>query len=254
MIERLQKILAASGIASRRHAEALIADGHVTVNGKVARLGDRADPDSDAIAVYGMRVHRQTEHVYVALHKPVGYVTSLRSTHGERTVVNLLPPVPGIFPAGRLDKDTSGLLLATNDGAWGNIVSHPRYGVGKEYRAMLRGHPSQEALQRLRSGVRLADGQITAPAVVHLLSSHGPNVEVAITLIQGKKRQIRLMAQAVGHPVLELRRIRIGPIELGTLAVGKYRNIRPQDVESIRAYGRRESTQRGGTTRHANRH
>jgi 23S rRNA pseudouridine2605 synthase len=239
MRERLQKVLAAAGVTSRRRAEEMIARGDVLVNGQVARLGDSADPITDLIVVAGRPLERAAGHEYLALNKPRGYVTSARSTHGERTVFELIETRIRVFPVGRLDKDTSGLLLLTNDGDWANIVTHPRYGVEKEYRALVRGKPSETVLHRLREGVVLADGDKTAPSRVRRIEARGTGTVLGITVIQGKKRQIRLMAEAVGHPVIDLVRVRVGPVELGDLPAGRSRPLQPDEVEMMRAYGQR---------------
>lgn len=234
---RLQKVLAAAGLASRRRAEEMIARGDVLVNGRVARLGDSADPDTDEILVAGRPLGTDRTHEYLALNKPRGYVTSTRSTHGERTVLELLQTDTRVFPVGRLDRDTAGLLLLTNDGDWANIVTHPRYGVEKEYRALVRGRPTDAVLRRLSKGVVLPDGSRTAACRVRYVGSRGTSTLLDVTVIQGKKRQIRLMAEAVGHCVIDLVRMRVGPVELADLPPGRTRQLRPQEVEEIRAYG-----------------
>jgi 23S rRNA pseudouridine2605 synthase len=244
--ERLHKVLASYGIASRRRAEEMIASGEVTLNGTIAHVGDAADPEVDLIRVRGEMLGPRTANLYLALNKPRGYVTSLSSTHGERTVMELLTLPERVYPVGRLDKETSGLLLLTSDGEWANIVSHPRYRVEKEYRALVRGRPSAEALQRLHQGVVLPDGSCTAPAVVSVLDRQGANTCLAITVLEGKKRQIRLMAEAVGHPVLDLSRVRVGSIVLEGLREGAWRRLTDEEVESVRRYGREPVTARRG--------
>lgn len=239
MPERLQKVLARAGIASRRRAEELIARGEVEVNGHVAELGESVDADHDVVTVRGERLGARAEHRYLAFHKPPGYVTSTRSTHGETTVFDLVPFARGLNPVGRLDKDTSGLLLLTNDGAWGNTVMHPRYGVDKEYLAAVRGRPSPAALARLRQGVALPDGEVTAPTQVQIVGEENGRTRLRLTVREGKKRQIRLMLQAVGHSVVTLHRVRVGPIRLGTLPEGQWRDLAPEEVESIRERGER---------------
>jgi 23S rRNA pseudouridine2605 synthase len=232
--ERLQKILAGAGVSSRRGAETLIASGRVTVNGTVARLGQSADPDHDVIEVAGRRLEVSGPHRYLALNKPAGFVSSLRSTHGEPTVVELVPQGPRVYPVGRLDKETSGLLLLTDDGDWANLVTHPRYGVQKQYDVLVRGRPTHHALESLRNGVVLPDGAVTAPALVAEIGDDKGNARLSITVVEGKKRQIRLMARAVGYPVVALRRIRIGNIRLGSLSEGQWRELRREEVEGIR--------------------
>jgi 23S rRNA pseudouridine2605 synthase len=237
MRARLQKILASAGVASRRQSEAMIAAGEVAVNGRTASLGDTADPDVDAILVRGRPLPMESR-LYLVMNKPPGVVTSLRSTHGEQTVADFLAAFPRVFPVGRLDRDTTGLLLLTNDGEWANLVTHPRYGLRKEYRATVRGHPSRATLNSLRCGVKLPEGVVSAPAAVQVVSS-GPGESVlSISVVEGKKRQIRLMLAAVGYPVLTLERVRIDGIRLGHLAPGAVRRLTEREVESIRDVGR----------------
>lgn len=237
MADRLQKVLAARGIASRRAAEQLIADGKVTVNGMPAIIGQTVE-ESDLIEVEGRPADAAARARYLALNKPVGVVSTARATHGERTVIDLIDVPERLYPVGRLDKDTSGLLLLTNDGEWANIVTHPRYVVPKEYEALVAGMPTEETLRRLRSGVELPDGTMTSPAEVRLRRWLDGGAELSVTVIEGKKRQIRLMGMAVGHPVLRLRRVRIGSIRLNDLPVGRWRPLSRDEVESIRAHMR----------------
>jgi len=238
--ERLQKILASAGIASRRRAEALIAGGDVMVNGAVAVLGQSADLDVDSIVVRGRPLAAPRAR-YVALHKPAGYVTTLRGHGGEPTVLHLLDLPERVYPVGRLDRDSGGLLLLTNDGDWANLIAHPRYGIEKEYEVLVRGNPSLPVVAHLERGVRLETGAVTAPARVRRLGSGDGTTRLSLTLTEGKKRQIRLMCAAVGHPVVRLTRVRIGPIRLGRLPVGHVRDLTEQEVESIRERARRKS-------------
>ena len=234
--ERLQKVLASHGIASRRGAEDIISEGRVTVNGVIATLGQRVTLGPDRIVVDGREIVAREEIRYVALNKPVGIVSSLRSTHGERTVTELVALDERIFPVGRLDKETSGLLLLTNDGEWANLVTHPRYQVEKEYVLVVRGRPSTAALTAMRTGVTLPDGSITAPAQVDLNQSREDKSYLSVTVIEGKKRQLRLMAAAIGHSVVSLRRVRVGSIRLAGLPEGRWRPLSTEEVESIRAH------------------
>lgn len=237
--ERLQKIIAAAGLASRRGAEEMIGSGRVTVNGRRAQLGDRADPNTDDIRVDGQRVSMPQVHSYIALNKPPGYVSSLRSTHGERTVTELVPAASRLFPVGRLDKETSGLLLMTNDGDWANLVTHPSHGIVKEYRALVRGAPDESALENLRHGVTLPGGIVTASADVRRIGDDRGSTWLSFRVIEGKKRQIRLMALEVGHPIVALQRVRIGPIQLGSLPEGAWRRLAAEEVDEIRDIARR---------------
>lgn len=234
MSDRLQKILARAGVASRRRAEELIAAGRVAVNGKQASLGDTADVTSDVISVDGRTLPLESARRYIALHKPPGYISSVRDEHGDPSVLRLVADPAGLFPVGRLDKETSGLLLISDDGEWANLVTHPRYEIEKEYEALVRGRPRPEVLEQLRAGVVLPDGTRTAPARVEVLRGAGANTRLSITVIEGKKRQIRLMASAVGHPVLDLRRVRVGDIRLGDLEVGAWRELSREEVQRVR--------------------
>jgi 23S rRNA pseudouridine2605 synthase len=218
--ERLQKVLAATGWGSRRTCEELIAAGRVTVNGEVAELGRRVDAEVDSIEVDGAPVGVKPGLVYYLLNKPRGVVTTAKDTHGRPTVVELVPRQPRVFPVGRLDADTEGLLLLTNDGELAHRVSHPSHGVEKEYLAHVKGRVSAGALRQLREGVELDDG-MTAPAEA---SQPSPGV-IRITIHEGRNRQVRRMCEAVGHPVLRLVRTRIGPISDRSLRPGDWREL-----------------------------
>jgi 23S rRNA pseudouridine2605 synthase len=218
--ERLQKVLASTGWGSRRACEELIAAGRVTVNGEVAELGRRVQPDVDLIEVDGAPVGVKPGLVYYLLNKPRGTVTTAKDTHGRPTVVELVPSEPRVFPVGRLDADTEGLLLLTNDGELAHRISHPSHGVEKEYLAHVRGRVAPGALRQLRDGVELEDG-ITATAQV---SQPSPGV-IRITIHEGRNRQVRRMCEAVGHPVLRLVRTRIGPISDRSLRPGDWREL-----------------------------
>jgi 23S rRNA pseudouridine2605 synthase/16S rRNA pseudouridine516 synthase len=241
MKERLQKVLAGAGVASRRKAEELIAHGQVMVNGRVAALGDTVDPAADRIEVNGRSVSVGGGRVYLALNKPTGYISTVRADRGEPTVLDLVIRPERVYPVGRLDKDTSGLLLLTNDGDWAHLLTHPRYAIEKEYEVLVTGQPTAATLRRLSSGVELSDGSKTSPATVRRISQRGRNTLLSLTLREGKKRQIRQMCQAVGHPVLQLRRVRVGPIQLATLGVGAWRHLQPKEVESVREHARRSA-------------
>lgn len=232
--QRLQKILASAGVASRRRSEELILEGRVTVNGEVVReLGAKADPAQDAIEVDGAPLPRQTDKVYYALYKPTGYITSKTDPRGRRTVMALAPEVPGLHPVGRLDYDTSGLLLLTNDGDLTLAMTHPRFGVPKTYDALVEGHPSERILQRLRDGLRLEDGY-TAAAKVVALGTEGNQSKVRITIHEGRNRQVRRMFAAIGHPVVRLKRLSVGTVSLEGLTPGGYRELTPQEVVALK--------------------
>ena len=228
--ERLQKVLARVGFGSRRVCEELIAEGRVTVNGDVAVLGRRVDPDADRVEIDGVPIGIRPGLVHYLLNKPRGVVTTAADTHGRPTVVDLVPAEPRVFPVGRLDVDTEGLLLLTNDGELAQRLTHPSFGVEKEYVAEVEGRPSPAAVRRLREGVELDDGR-TAPAKVALVE---PNV-LRLVIHEGRNRQVRRMCEAVGHPVVRLVRTRIGPVGDRTLAPGEWRVLTADEVNALRS-------------------
>ena len=226
--ERLQKILARTGLASRRACEELIASGRVTVNGQVAPLGRRVEVDRDRIEVDGVPMSVRPGLVYYLLNKPAGVVTTASDPQGRATVVALVPDEPRVFPVGRLDANTEGLLILTNDGDLAHRLTHPRFGIDKEYFAVVDGAPSPASLRRLREGVELDDGP-TRPARVSLIGPNG----LRITIHEGRNRQVRRMCEAVGHPVRRLVRARIGPIADRSLAPGAWRHLAPEEVRAL---------------------
>ncbi len=226
--ERLQKILARAGVASRRVIEDLIAQGRVTVNGEVAELGNRADADVDQIEIDGALIGLHADTVWYLLNKPAGVVTTASDPQGRTTVVDLVPDDVRVFPVGRLDTDTEGLLLLTNDGDATHRLTHPSYGVEKEYLAHVEGRPSRGAIRRLRQGVELDDG-VTAPAKA---STVAPDV-IRLVIHEGRNRQVRRMCEAIGHPVARLVRVRIGPIRDQHLAPGEWRPLTPDEIRAL---------------------
>ena len=226
--ERLQKVLARVGIGSRRACEDLIAEGRVTVDGEVAVLGRRVDVETALIELDGAPIGVRPDLVHYLLNKPAGVVTTADDPQGRPTVVGLVPAEPRVFPVGRLDVDTEGLLLLTNDGELAHRLTHPSFGVEKEYVVELEGSPSRAALRRLREGVELDDGT-TAPARAALLE---PSV-VRLTVHEGRNRQVRRMCDAVGHPVVRLIRTRIGPLADRSLAPGAWRELTGNEVRSL---------------------
>jgi 23S rRNA pseudouridine2605 synthase len=226
--ERLQKTLARAGFGSRRVCEDLIAEGRVTVNGATAELGRRVDLDHDVVAVDGVPVTVRPGMVYYLLNKPAGVVTTASDPQGRAVVVDLVPAEPRVFPVGRLDADTEGLLLLTNDGDLTHRLTHPSFGVEKEYLAEVEGSPSRAALRRLREGIDLDDGP-TAPAQASL---QPPNL-VSLTIHEGRNRQVRRMCAAVGHPVRRLVRTRIGPLADRSLAPGEWRSLTLEEVRAL---------------------
>ncbi|MEZ5262138.1 MAG: pseudouridine synthase [Acidimicrobiales bacterium] len=226
--ERLQRTLARVGFGSRRVCEDLIAEGRVTVNDEVAALGRRVDPEVDRVAVDGIGIGVRPDLVHYLLNKPTGVVTTASDPQGRPTVVQLVPDEVRVFPVGRLDVDSEGLLLLTNDGELAHRLTHPSFGVDKEYLVAVQGAPSRGALRRLRVGVELDDG-VTAPARVATIE---PDL-LRITIHEGRNRQIRRMCDAVGHPVRRLVRTRIGPIADGKLAPGAWRRLTLDEVRAL---------------------
>jgi len=225
---RLQKVLAQAGIGSRRTCEDLIQRKRVRVNGEVAVLGRRVDPDTDVVEVDGAQIGVKPGLVHYLLHKPAGVITTADDPQGRPTVLDLVPAEPRVFPVGRLDGDSEGLLLVTNDGDLTHRLTHPSFGVDKEYLVEVEGDPSRGALAQLRDGVELDDGR-TAPAKVSQLDTR----LLRITIHEGRNRQVRRMCEAVGHPVLRLVRTRIGPITDRTLKAGEWRALTQDEVRAL---------------------
>jgi len=234
---RLQKIISQAGVASRRAAEKLIAEGRVTVNGETVReMGTKADPSNDDIRIDGRRIKAAERPRYILLYKPAGFVTTRSDPERRPTVIDLLRGVKEyVYPVGRLDYDTEGLLLLTNDGELAARLTHPRHGVERTYEARVKGMPADEAIERLRRGIPL-DGRRTLPADVSLLNKRrgaGDGV-IAITIREGRNRQVRRMLEAVGHPVKKLTRIGIGPLSDRGLKPGVWRELTPQELRVLR--------------------
>jgi 23S rRNA pseudouridine2605 synthase len=231
-VERLQRSLARAGFGSRRACEEVIAAGRVEINGRVATLGDRLDPTVDEVRVDGSKVNVDPELRTFALHKPRGVTTTMRDPHAERDLTDFLPEGVHVFPVGRLDRDTEGLLLLTNDGSLAHRLTHPRYAIEKEYLAEVGRPPSQRQLARLRRGVELDDG--TARAVdARSAGGGGGRGGVRLVMIEGRKREVRRMLDAVELPVRRLVRVRVGPIRLGKLGSGEVRELGPEDVRAL---------------------
>ena len=234
---RLQKILAQAGVASRRASEKLIAGGRVTVNGKTVQdMGVKADPTADDVRVDGRRLKPERPR-YILLYKPSGVVTTRSDPQRRRTVVDLLGGVREyVYPVGRLDYDTEGLLLLTNDGELAAALTHPRHGVERTYEAHVVGIPDEEALARLRAGIPL-DGRRTLPAVVTLVNAGRRDKYgvLRMTIREGRNRQVRRMCEAVGHPVRTLKRVRIGPITDKRLKPGEWRELTKGEVEKLKS-------------------
>ena len=242
--ERLQKVLARAGFGSRRVCEDLIAEGRVTVNDEVAVLGRRVEVDHDRVAVDGVTIGVRPGLVYYLLNKPAGVVTTADDPQGRPTVVALVPEEPRVFPVGRLDLDTEGLLLLTNDGDLAHRLTHPSFGVDKEYLAEVEGQPSRSTLRRLREGVELDDGP-SAPAQATLVEAS----LLRLTIHEGRNRQVRRMCEAVGHPVVRLVRTRIGPLADRRLKPGDWRELTQDEVRALERAVAGESTHRPGRGR-----
>ena len=233
MEERLQKILARAGVASRRAAEELILAGRVTVNGQVVReLGSRADPDNDAVAVEGVKIVRARQQHYLMLHKPAGYVTTRSDPDGRPTVYELVPDIPGLFTVGRLDMETEGLLLLTTDGEWAEKVAHPRNGVEREYEARTAGPMPPGSLEKLQDGIML-DGRLARPLSAREVGREGFSSILSIVMLEGRRREVRLLCAGAGIRVKRLIRRRFGTVRLGWLAPGHWRHLTQQEVVNL---------------------
>ena len=235
MLMRLQKYLALCGIAARRKCETLISQGRVSVNGEiVTKLGTKIDPEKDAIELNGDIVHPPERFGYYVLNKPDGVVVTVSDSHGAKTVMDLLNQVTErIFPVGRLDLNTEGLLILTNDGELANRLIHPRYHLEKEYILTVKKPLNNHNLRWLRKGVNL-DGKPTLPAEIRQIRKDRRFARYKVVIREGRKRQIRRMFRAVGHPVLSLKRVAIGPLRLGRLRTGDYRRLTRQEVSRLR--------------------
>lgn len=246
---RLQKVLAHAGVASRRAAEELITTGRVAVNGTVVtQLGTRVQPGQDTVTLDGEAVdvpaterEAAAAHVVYLLNKPLGVVSTADDPQGRAIVTGMVPAEPRVYPVGRLDADSEGLLLLTNNGDLAYRLTHPRYGVDKEYEVLVKGHPAEHILRSLRQGIAVGDETPTAPAQVERLSEEGGNQWLRVVLHEGRKRQVRRMMDAIHHPVLQLRRVRVGPLRLGNLAAGHWRLLRPDEVAALDAASRRQT-------------
>ncbi|GAA0723229.1 pseudouridine synthase [Clostridium malenominatum] len=233
MEERLQKFMARCGVASRRKCEEIITKGHVKVNGKlVVELGHKVN-DNDKVEVMGNLIKPEERKVYIALNKPEGYVCTVKDEKGRKTVIDLVDVEERIYPIGRLDYDTSGLLLLTNDGEIYNNIMHPRVAKKKNYIALIEGIPTEEELDIFRSGVDIGD-YVTAPGEIKITSKEKGNAIVSIFIHEGKNRQIRRMCEKINHPVIKLKRISIGEIKLGSLEKGKWRFLTNEEINYLK--------------------
>lgn len=238
MEERIQKVLSAQGYCSRREADKLLAEGRIAVNGRRAGPGSKMDPAKDVLHVDGRRVHLQkkVQKLYYMLNKPRGYVTTLRDSHADKTVAELMESEEvRLYPVGRLDKDSEGLLIMTNDGEFTNLLTHPSGKVTKSYRVSVEPYPNEEQLVELAAGVKLDDGFVTQPARVRVTGGDGSSkgtLEIIIT--EGHNREVRRMCDAVGLSVTRLKRTAIGPLTLGKLRAGEYRQLKPSEIAGLR--------------------
>ena len=249
MEQRIQKLIAAAGIASRRHAEQLMVDGHVSVNGKViTELGAKADPASDHIKVKGKLINRLLERqkpVYILLNKPRGYLTSMSDPEDRPLVIDLIPKSLGrLHAVGRLDFNTEGLLLLTTDGELTNVITSAKNQIPKVYRAKVKGVPTDKAIERLRRGIVIGEGERTAPAKVRKLRESQTNAWFEVTLYQGRNQQIRRMFDEIGHSVIKLVRTSIGKLEVEPMKVGQWRYLTPREVRQLKNVGRTKTTPR----------
>lgn len=236
MKERVQKVMAARGLCSRRAAEVMIRAGRVRVNGHPVSIGDSMDPKDD-LSVDGetIQLDKRAEKLYLMLNKPRGYLTTAKDERGRKTVMELLEGVDErVYPVGRLDKDSEGLLLLTNDGDFANKITHPGSGVAKLYRATVRPRASEAQIEKLASGVTLDDGSRTMPASVRVVAEDEGRSVLEISIREGKNRQIRRMCQAVGLSVARLRRSAVGPLKLGMLKPGTWRELTPMEVRALK--------------------
>ena len=232
---RLQKFMAEHGVASRRKSEELIAAGKVKVNGHIAQRGDKINPYKDLVTVRGEKIThiKKRKMIYIMLHKPRGYVTTVSDERGRKTVMDLIPDIKErVYPVGRLDKDSEGLLLLTNDGVFTNCMTHPSHEYAKVYRVTVRPAVNDVVLNNLRSGIEL-DGKKTAPAEVTVLSEEENRVVLEFILREGRNREIRRMCESQGLEVARLKRTAIGSLKLGMLAQGKYRELSEQEVKKL---------------------
>lgn len=242
MLERLQKLISQAGITSRRAAEELILAGRVTVNGVVVtELGSKADPAVDNITVDGKPVKPVSNHLYILLNKPVGFMTTLDDPGGRQLVTDLLQDIKErVYPVGRLDYNTEGLLLLTNDGEWANKLMHPRHEIDKEYHVRIRGKAHKSQLDQLIAGVMIDDKK-TAPATVQLIKDGEQNDWISITIHEGRNRQIRRMCEAVSLSVVRLKRVRYGNLEIGALKPGQYRLLTNAEVQDLLAPSKKKT-------------
>lgn len=230
---RLQKYLSMCAVASRRKAEELIAQGKVKVNGKVAQIGDKISPKHDTVTVSGRKIVGSRKHYYIMLHKPRGYITTMDDEMGRKCVAELVRDVGArVYPVGRLDKDSEGLLLMTNDGEFANHMTHPSKHIPKTYRVTVRPDVTEDMLTAFATGMEI-DGRITAPADAHIIEKQDNRVVMEIVLYEGRNRQIRKMCESLGLEVARLKRTSVGSLKLGMLPPGKWRELKDDEVHKL---------------------
>lgn len=233
---RLNAYIAHCSATSRRGADRLIRYGRVRVNGRPAEIGQRVDPNRDTVLVDGIQLTLPETYTTILLNKPAGYLVSRRDPHHTRTVYDLLPEhLHQLVPIGRLDLDTEGLLLLTNDGDLVERMTHPRYQIPKTYRAIIRGRPDEQAMSRLRNGIEI-DGEMTSPAEARIIGESDSGIELEFVLREGRKRQVRLMCRAIGHPVISLHRIRFADLTLDGVKPGTWRTLSSDEVDALKNY------------------
>jgi 23S rRNA pseudouridine2605 synthase len=237
--ERLQKVMASAGVASRRKSEELILQGRVTVNRKVVtELGTKVDPAHDEIRVDGEPIQVESRKVYIMLNKPRGILSTMEDERGRSALGEIVSLPARLYPVGRLDATSEGLILLTNDGELANFLTHPRYRHEKEYLVLVNGHPSEKTLESWQRGV-LLDDKLTAPARVTAVDSQRDSTLLRVQMHEGRKRQIRRVASLLGHPVRELRRVRLGPLQLGSLELGQWRYLTAKEIGELESLKRR---------------
>lgn len=240
---RIQKVLSANGILSRRAADRAVEEKRVTVNGRLCKPGQRINPRKDIVHIDGKRVYLEAnvEKYYIMLHKPRGYITTMRDTRGRKTVAHLIEKVPArVYPVGRLDRQSEGLLLCTNDGDFANDMMHPSGEVPKTYRVTVGSNVTEEQLVELSSGMTLDDGHKTSPAIIHVLEQDDNRAVLQFVVHEGHNRLIRRMCEGVGLEVIRLKRNSVGPVKLGMLPPGEWRELTPDELRALRAAVRKQ--------------
>lgn len=247
MITRLQKIISDSGYCSRRKAEELIEKNAVKVNGRIASVGDKADPDKDIITVWGEKLDAKSVKLrYIKLYKPRGYLTSMEDSHSDKLITDLLKGIPErVYPVGRLDKNSEGIILLTNDGVFANDITHPRKHIAKIYRVTVPSKVNEEQLARMTAGIEIGEGAVTQPCTVNVLTEEQERTVLEFIITEGKNRQIRKMCSAVGLEVSRLKRTSVGGVKLGMLKPGEYRELTAEEMRTLRAaIGKADSSRR----------